>query len=128
MADCLADDNLGSEVIAFNIEEGINIDDAIFSSQPLIALQPLSEQNSDDIKIEITEEVLDESFDVPHIAEEQEITSVSVSPKQHSKKRKQKSSKPNRNKKTKTNNTNGEDEGSTDIDVPRKWERKKSPN
>ena len=130
MADCLADDNLGNEVIEISNEETIDIDEAVFSSQPLIALQPLSEQENDDVKIEITEEVLDESYvDVPHIGQEQEISSAPApaSPKQaNNKKRKPKASRSRHNKKVKNvSNANKEYEGTNDIDVPRKWERKK---
>lgn len=123
MAEALVDD-LAGEIECFNeVEEGINIDESLFSGQPLIALQPVIDSNNDDIKIEITEEVIDGSnVEVPHIAQEQEIPTIQTTPT--SKKRKSKSSKTKTVKKSKSN-TNGEEEGATEIDVPRKWERKK---
>ena len=127
MAEILTEETLVCEVPFTTTEDGIDIDDSLFSNQPLIALQPVSETENDEVKIEITEEVLDESnYEIPHIAEEQEISSSCSTPAvpKDNKKRKIKSIKSKVTKKTKTG-TNSDDEGATEIDVPRKWERKK---
>jgi len=97
----------------------------LISSQPLIALQSNILDGDGDSKIEVIEEVIDQSYDVPNIAQEQEISSVDIqsTPTSSTKKRKPKSNKlKSANKKSKNSN---EEEGTTEIDVPRKWERKK---
>ena len=127
MAELLSEESLVCEVPFTTVEDGIDIDDSLFLNQPMIALQPVSEGENDEIKIEITEEVLDESnYEIPNIAEEQEISSSCSTPAsvpKDNKKRKIKGIKSKLTKKTKTGNS--DDEGATEIDVPRKWERKK---
>ena len=76
--------------------------------------------------IEVIEEVIDQSHvdEIPNIAQEQEISSEvqESSTPSNIKKRKLKINKSKSLKKSKGVN---DEEGTTDIDVPRKWERKK---
>lgn len=124
MAEELVIEETVDHVSAYSTEGNLNIDEGLFSNETLIALKPTDGNDSDDIRLEISEEVIDESFtDVPHIAQEQEIpASESSSPKLNSKKRKPKNQKSKILKKFKGV---GEEDGSCEIDVPRKWERKK---
>ena len=124
MAEELVIEETVDHVSAYTTEGNLGIVEGLFSNETLIALKPTDGNNSDDIRLEISEEVIDESFtDVPHIAQEQEIpASESSSPKQNSKKRKSKNQKSKILKKFKGG---GEEDGSCEIDVPRKWERKK---
>lgn len=131
MADVMADEELGNKLLFMEGDEGLEIEENPYLGHPLVALQPIqSEEIIDDVKIEVIEEVIGESaIEVPPIAQEQEIpcnVSCSVTPtKDVSKKKKAKSSKQKTNKKLKLGTTNGEDDGTSEIDVPRKWERKK---
>ena len=95
----------------------------LIANQPLIALQSNIIDGDGESRIEVIEEVIDQSYDVPNIAQEQEISSVDTqsTPTGSTKKRKLKS---NKLVKKKSKNCN-EEEGTTEIDVPRKWERKK---
>lgn len=118
-------------------EDAIDLNDSFFMNQPLVALQPVMNDADDDLTIEITDEVIDESnYEIPNIAEEQEIssscslissntnTAKAVSTKNESKKRKTKGVKQKNSKKSKPI-TNNEDEVASEIDSPRKWEKKK---
>jgi len=132
MAEVLADGNLVCEVPFTSAGDGIDIDDGLFSNQPLIAEQTVNETEVGDeqeVKVEITEEVLDESnYEIPQIAEEQEVSSTCSStpvvPKDNKKRKIKCGIKSKVTKKIKTG-TNSDDEGVTEVDVPRKWERKK---
>ncbi|XP_066927906.1 transcriptional repressor protein YY1-like [Clytia hemisphaerica] len=121
----LVEETLQSNMLFMEGDEEIIGEEEILSTGPLIALQPSSVDHLIDPNIEVIEEVIDQSYvdDVPVIAQEQEI-STDVQPQQqpNNKKRKLKGSKPNFLKKSK--GADGE-EGTSEIDVPRKWERKK---
>lgn len=132
MADVLADEELGGNKLLFMEGDELEIEEDSFPGQPLVALQPVeSEEIIDDVKIEVVEEVIGETVveEVPPIAQEEEIScnvSTSITPtKDLNKKKKAKSTKQKPNKKLKLGNTNGEEDGTSEIDVPRKWERKK---
>ena len=114
-------------------DEQIIGEETVISDQPLIALQPSCDESYPDANIEVIEEVIDQSTtflveDVPNISQEQEVISQSdiqstaLESTNSTKKRKFKSSKGKLLKKSKTGN---EEEGTTEIDVPRKWEKKK---
>ena len=114
-------------------DEQIIGQETVISDQPLIALQPSCDGNFGDANIEVIEEVIDQSAtflveDVPNICQEQEISSqldiqnTSLATQNSTKKRKIKPMKGKSLKKFKQGN---DEEGTTEIDVPRKWERKK---
>lgn len=131
MMEEIVEESLVCEVPLTTTEDGIDLNDSFFSSQPLVALRPVSNETEGELRIEITEEVLDESnYEIPHIAEEQEISSSfsvpasTAIPKDDGKKRKIKNTKSKTSKRVKSNITN-DDEVASEIDVPRKWEKKK---
>ena len=114
-------------------DEQIIGEETVISDQPLIALQPSCDENFGDANIEVIEEVIDQSTtffveDVPNICQEQEVSSqldiqnTSLVTPNSNKKRKIKTTKGKPLKKLKQGN---DEEGTTEIDVPRKWERKK---
>ena len=127
-----------NNLIFMEDDEQIIGQETVISDQPLIALQPYCDENFEDANIEVIEEVIDQSSsttttlllveDVPNISQEQEISSqsdiqnISSATQNSTKKRKIKTTKGKSLKKIKPGN---EEEGTTEIDVPRKWERKK---
>ena len=96
-------------------------------TQPMIALQPFTE--TEELAIQASEELIDDSQEVPAVGEEHEIASVPSSPKE--KKRRSKSGKSKlgqgSGKKAFKRSLQGadDDNGGNEIDKPRKWERKK---
>ena len=125
MADLLVDQE--EEIEASTLDNGDGQDDLDMYRQPMIALQPFPDADCEELIIESTEDVICDSYiEVPHIAEEQEISSHDPSSPKPGKKRKSKSSKSKSNgKKGKLTNTEDDDGTNDMIDVPRKWERKK---
>ena len=102
----------------------------VIDTQPMIALQPLAETEPDELIIQTSEEIIDDSQEVPIIGEEQEISSMPTSPKE--KKRKSKSGKGKsssgsgkKSSKSKTSQGNEEESVLHELDKPRKWEQKK---
>ncbi len=99
----------------------------VIDSQPMIALQPYTE--TEELAIQTSEDIIDDSQEVPAVGEEHEIASIPSSPKE--KKRKSKSSKSKSGqgsgKKAFKRSLQGadDDNGNNDVDKPRKWERKK---
>jgi len=136
MAEILADVKLACGMEFNDDKDGIDLDDSLFSNQSLIEVVPpvnTSEIANNEIKVEISEIVVDSSIhqNTPQFAaEEQEVKSspstTPAVPKDNKKRKLKCGIKSKITKKIiKPGGTNSDEEGSTEVYVPRKWERKK---
>ncbi|XP_065662363.1 transcriptional repressor protein YY1 isoform X3 [Hydra vulgaris] len=127
MADDLTIDGVESNSFLSVDEDNLSIIDENFYNQPLIALQPNSHLGGNET---VSDGFFEDSLvDIPLVGEGQEISTeaaIQQTPEKSGIKRKNnKKSKPKIKVKNKLTTTNLDNEDSNDIDVPRKWSRKK---
>ena len=127
MADDLTIDGLESNSFLSVDEDNLSIIDGSFYSQPLIALQPNSHLGGNET---VSDGFFEDSLvDIPLVGEEQEISTeaaIQQTPeKSGNKRKKNKNLKPKIKPKNKSTTANSDIDDANEVDVPRKWSRKK---